>query len=94
MKTKRALLAGIAGLCATAAVALAGPDTWRQPPPPKPKAPCCAVCLPNGACCDVKHRYGPGPAGRGITRTTTVLCNDACKMPDKERACCASGCVR
>ena len=95
MKTKRTLLATLAGLITLGAVAFAGPDTWRQPAPFKPASKqCCTVCPADGSCCTANHRYQPGPGGRGLTRTTTVLCKDSCKMPAKERGCCASGCVR
>lgn len=92
MKTKIALLAGIAGLLASSA-AFAGSDSWRRPEPAKPKALCCATCLPGGKCCLLNHSYVPGPGGRGLTRNATVLCKDTCVMPQKERGCCTSGCV-
>lgn len=99
MKTKRALLAGLAGLIFTATAAVAGPDTWRRPDSFKPvRKACCAgksaTCPPGGTCCVVKHSYQVPGSGRGLTRTSSVLCTTACAMPAKERGCCTAGCVR
>ncbi len=94
MKTKSTLLAGLAGLLLAATAAVAGPDTWRRPEPPKPKAACCAACLPGGACCEVRHGYYTPASGRGVIRTTKVLCKTSCAMPKSARDCCTTGCVR
>ena len=90
----RTLLTALSALALSAAAALAGPASWQRPEPQKPKAPCCATCLPGGACCTVQRSYSTPAGGRGLTITTRVLCKDTCLMPQKERGCCTSGCVR
>ena len=94
MKTKSALLAGIAGVLLTGITAFAGPDTWRRPEPMRPKSACCGTCLPGGTCCEVKVSHQAPAAGRNTARKTMAGCKDSCAMPQDARQCCATKCVR
>lgn len=94
MKTKRTFITALAGLALGSTAALAGPAVWQRPAPAKPKPPCCDTCLPGGACCKVERSFATPASGRGLVITTRVECLDTCRMPEKERGCCASGCVR
>ena len=94
MQTKRTLFAVLAGLLVTGLTAFAGPDSWKGTPPQKPKGPCCAVCLPKGACCEVQRSHKAPNSGRDSAAVVRVLCNDTCAMPQSDRRCCAVHCVR